>query len=82
MIEDTQGFTIHVYMDDGRVYKYTVESADKAREHSDAIVRHGYRHNPKGGQIFEAYGPHRVLKVKVTGGKIPTRYPDIEATGT
>jgi hypothetical protein len=70
---------IEVYLDDGRVYSYNVTGADKAREHAAAIVKDGYRHN--NGTVFEHYPPHRVLKVKVTGGEIDTKYPDT-ASGT
>jgi hypothetical protein len=52
---------ISVYMDDGRVFEYTVTSPDKAREHASAIVTTGYRHNE--GDTLEWYPPHRVLKV-------------------
>lgn len=71
-------FTIMVYLDDGRIYQYKVESASKAREHAAAIAEHGYRHND--GETFEHYPAWRVLKVKVIGG-IPSHYFD-EATGT
>ena len=70
--------TIRVYLDDGRVYEYEVEGADKAREHAAAIVMGGYRHND--GNTFEHYPPHRVLKVKAVA-KIPTLYPD-RSSGT
>jgi hypothetical protein len=72
-------YTIKVYMDDGRVFSYNVEGDDKAREHAAAIAEHGYRHND--GNIFEHYPAWRVLKVKVTGGTIPTSYVD-KASGT
>jgi hypothetical protein len=65
--------TVSVYMDDGRVFEYTVAAAHNAREHAAAIVKDGYRHND--GTEFEHYPPHRILKVKVTGG-VPTMYPD------
>jgi len=71
-------FTIKVYMDDGRVFYYDVESADKAREHASAIATEGYRHND--GKVFEHYPVHRFKKVKVDGF-IPTAYPD-KVTGT
>lgn len=73
-------FKISVYLDDGRVFSYCVPTADKAREHSAAIVAGGYRHN-SGKGLFEHYPAHRILKVKVTGGVIPTNYPD-EVEGT
>ena len=66
------GFQISVYIDDGRIFDYEVESADKVREHASAIITSGYRHND--GKIFEHYPPHRILKVK--SRDIPTSYPD------
>ena len=71
-------FHVQIYLDDGRIYEYNVFGHDKGREHSAAIVTAGYRHND--GVTFEHYGPHRILKVKVTGG-IPTHYKD-RASGT
>jgi hypothetical protein len=65
-------YSIYVYMDDGRVFEYAVDSAAKVREHAAAIVKGGYRHND--GRVFEHYPPHRILKVKAHG--IPTNYPD------
>lgn len=65
-------FSIQVYLDDGRVFEYDVESAEKVREHAFAIVTTGYRHND--GKTFEHYPPHRILKVK--SNDIPTDYPD------
>jgi len=70
--------TIKVYMDDGRVFHYSVEGEEKAREHSAAIAKDGYRHND--GENFEHYPVHRILKVKVLGG-VETLYPD-RTTGT
>ena len=73
--------TIHIYMDDGRVFEYDITGpsemslASKAREHAHAIVTTGYRHNNVDGE-YEHYGPHRVLKVKVTGVDVGTMYPD------
>lgn len=64
---------IQVYLDDGRVFSYDVDSEEKAREHSHAIVQTGYRHCTK--KYFEHYGPHRILKVKVVG-KLDTVYSD------
>lgn len=68
-------YTISVYMDDGRVFEYDVDSEEKVREHSDAIVKNGYRHcsNAEDG-VFEQYGAHRILKVKSYG--IKTMYQD------
>ena len=71
---------VSVYLDDGRVFEYEVDSPEKAREHSHAIVKGGYRHN-NGDGVFEHYGSHRVLKVKCTGEPIPTKYKDT-STGT
>jgi hypothetical protein len=68
---------ISVYIDDGRIFEYEVESADKVREHSAAIVRDGYRHND--GKVFEHYPAWRILKVK--SSDVPTSYPD-KVSGT
>ena len=80
MARKKKGLKVSVYLDDGRVYYYHVPTHDKAREHASAIVSGGYRHNCGKGD-FEHYPPHRIWKVKVTDGNIPTQYPD-EATGT
>lgn len=68
----SRSWIIEVYLDDGRVFSYSVGSADKVREHAAAIVNGGYRHND--GKIFEHYPSHRILKVK--SSMIPTMYPD------
>jgi hypothetical protein len=70
---------VEVYIDNGLVFSYSVANAEKAREHSHAIVMTGYRHATE--DCFEHFGPHRILKVKVTGGKVDTKYPD-EVRGT
>lgn len=70
-------FTIYVYIDNGVVFSYDVSSAIKVREHADAIIKGGYRHND--GETFEHYPPHRIVKVK--SSNIPTNYPDT-STGT
>lgn len=68
-------FKIQVYLDDGRIFEYEVKNAEKAREHTDAISKNGYRHND--GNIFEVYPVHRILKVKAVGDKgVPTNYKD------
>ncbi|MDO8504344.1 MAG: hypothetical protein Q7S36_00625 [Candidatus Liptonbacteria bacterium] len=71
---------VQTYLDDGRVFSYEVPNASKAREHAAAIVSGGYRHNDGKGE-FEHYPPHRILKVKVGPGIVPTKYPD-EVSGT
>jgi len=63
---------VEVYLDDGRVFFYKVNSQDKVREHAAAIVKDGYRHCD--GEVFEHFPPHRILKVKSYG--IETSYPD------
>lgn len=65
--------TLRVYLDNGVVFEYEVSSPESAREHADAIISRGYRHN--NGEVFEHYPPHRIQKVKVLGG-VPTSYPD------
>lgn len=65
-------YTICVYLDDGRIFKYNVPTAEKVREHASAIIANGYRHND--GHIFEHYPPHRISKVK--SENISTNYID------
>lgn len=65
---------IEVYLDDGRVFSYEVDSANNVREHSSAIIKSGYIHNDSEG-LFEHYPPHRILKVKCKNF-IPTKFPD------
>lgn len=69
---------LQVYLDDGRVFNYSVDNDGKAREHAHAIAMTGYRHTS--GNDLEHYPPHRVLKVKILG-KISTKYRDM-VTGT
>jgi len=69
--------TIEIYLTDngGTVFSYEIpDDPTKAREHAAAIIARGYRHNDGEG-VFIAYPPHRIEKVKVVGGKIPTGYP-------
>lgn len=64
---------IEVYLDDGRVAFYEVDSPEKAREHIGAIMKNGWRSsNPDG--TFEWYPVHRILKCKVPKG-MDTKYP-------
>ena len=71
-------YTIMTYLDDGRVFKYEVDSQSKVREHCAAIAKTGYRTIADGS--FTHYPPHRVLKVKCPE-IMETQYPD-EVTGT
>ena len=71
-------YVLRVYLDDGRIFKYSVNGQDKVREHASAIIKTGYRHN--NGAIFEHYPPHRISKVQCVG-QIDTTYED-EVTGT
>jgi hypothetical protein len=52
---------IEVYFKNGNLFKYTVESAVKAREHAKAIWDGGYR--VKVGNRHEWYGPHYIDKI-------------------
>lgn len=64
---------VEVYLDDGRVAYYEVDSPEKAREHIGAIIKGGLRSsNPDGS--FEWLPPHRISKCKVAKG-IDTKYP-------
>jgi len=66
-------YSIEIYLDDGRIFSYEVNSEEKVREHASAIIKTGYRHND--GLVFEHYPPHRILKVK--SNNIQTKYRDI-----
>ena len=69
---------IKVYIDNGLVYSYDVDSQESAREHASAIVLTGYRHVAEGS--FTHYPPHRLIKVKVIGD-VTTNFPDtVEGT--
>lgn len=53
--------TVYVYLTNGNVDKYTVESAWKAREHAEKIMRLGYR--MRVGSRMEWFGAHYIDKV-------------------
>lgn len=53
--------TIEVYMDDGRVFKYDVSDAVKAREHAHRIITKGWRNYEDGKMVY--YPVYQVLKV-------------------
>lgn len=73
-------FEIQVYLDDGRVFAYEVQSMSSAREHSVAIINGGYRSvQADQPNVLTHYPPHRIVKVKVVGKNgaiIPTNYTD------
>lgn len=72
---------ISVHLDDGVVYEYGVEGKNqenasaRALEHAAAIASTGYRHNDGEGE-FTCYPPHRVQKIKISGGPVPTDHPN------
>ncbi len=72
---------VKVYLDDGRHFRYFVESQSKAREHMSAIIMTGYRHIELGNtKVMEWFPPRRILKVKMTTDEregISTSYYDI-----
>lgn len=67
---------ISVYLDCGVVYEYHVSNPMKGREHADAIIKTGYRHTPDESNDLEWYPPHRIVKVKVSGGGKFSNYRD------
>jgi len=75
-MSETVRVKISVYMDDGRVFEYSVDSADKAREHAHAIIQTGYRHTKEGTSVLEWYPPHRIVKIKIPDGAESTAYLD------
>jgi hypothetical protein len=66
--------TIRVYIDNGQVWEYEVKDQMAARDHVDAIIKTGYRHNDGKGD-FIAYPAHRISKVRILG-IVDTLYPD------
>lgn len=75
---------IFVYLDDGVVFSYTVDTITSAREHASAIVATGYRSvQEEQPDVLTHFPPHRILKVKVKANGTPfkTNYFD-KATGT
>lgn len=68
--------SVSVYLDTGVVYDYEVSDPMKGREHAAAIIKTGYRHTPKDATDLEWFPPHRIVKVKVTGGGQATAYRD------
>lgn len=60
-------YKISVYMDDGRVFEYEVDSPLKGREHAFKIIQGGYRHTPENTKDLEWYPPHKIEKVKIEG---------------
>lgn len=69
--------TLSIYMDDGRVFEYEVDSSEKGREHASKIISGGYRHTARGSVDLEWYPPHRIDKIKISGGGESTQYHDI-----
>mgnify|MGYP003385235937 CR=1 FL=1 len=66
---------VEVYLDNGIVCEYEVDNPIKGREHASAIIETGYRSHPGNGDL-EWFPPHRIVKVKVTGGSESTKYID------
>lgn len=69
-------FQIQVYLDDGRVYGYEVDSAEKVREHTQKIAIQGYRRYDMETETWEVYPAHRIDKIKGIGGKMDVPYLD------
>lgn len=67
---------VAVYLDSGVVHEYGVSDPMKGREHAAAIIKSGYRHTAEGSDDLEWFPPHRIEKVKVTGGGESSKYRD------
>lgn len=67
---------VSVYLDSGVVFEYEVADPIKGREHAAAIIKTGYRHTPAASSDLEWFPPHRIDKVKVSGGGESTGYRD------
>lgn len=68
--------TVSIYLDDGRVFEYEVDSPGSGREHASSIIKTGYRSTPQGTDQLEWYPPHRIVKVKVSGAGESSAYKD------
>jgi hypothetical protein len=58
------------------VFDYEVSDPMKGREHAEAIIKTGYRHTDQNSTDMEWFPPHRIDKVKVSGGAESTQYRD------
>jgi hypothetical protein len=67
---------ISVYMEFGVVFEYEVDTVERAREHASAIMQTGYRHTPKDSNDLDWYPPHRIAKIRVSGGGESSNYRD------
>ncbi len=67
---------ISVYLENGVVREYDVDSPEKGREHAFSIIKNGYRSTPKGTDLLEWWPPHSILKVVVSDGGESTKYKD------
>ena len=71
-----KGCTVSVFMDSGVVFEYDVSTPMKGREHAHSIITGGYRANVDGTNDLEWFPPHRILKVRVSGGAVGSKYSD------
>lgn len=68
---------ISVYLDDGNIFEYEVDTVTSAREHVSLIVKTGYRHSDRSRpDELVHFPPHRISKVKMRGHGITTNYYD------
>ena len=69
---------VSVYLDNGNVHFYTVDTEASAREHADAIIKTGYRSVQTDERTtLTWWPPHRIAKVKVAlDGPSATAYTD------
>lgn len=65
---------LKIYFKDGRVFSYSVDSADRARAHMAKIWESGYRSTSDG--TLSWYGPHYLDKIVYTGSDVSTNYSD------
>jgi hypothetical protein len=78
------GILIKIYLKNGNTYKYQVDTAEQAREHTYEILQGGYRSVNENG-VLTLFPPHLINKIKaipIPDGKlITTENPD-EVSGT
>lgn len=69
---------ISVYLVNGNVYNYDVDSSLIAQSHAADIISKGYKAcNNKSG-ILEYHPPHRIAKIKLTNKDIKIAHPYID----
>ena len=67
---------ISVYLDNGVVYEYEVDTPERARDHVYQIITTGCRHTEKDSKDLVWFPPHRLYKVVATNSAESSKYRD------